>query len=291
MSRGSTDVDMANRKTRKLDPDAPPRTSPLDYAVSRRDAETLQMVADAVRHNHAMLAYQPVVRAQATGTVAFHEGLIRVLDATGRIVPAAEFMPMLEDTELGRDLDRLSLELGCRTLSRVPGLRLSVNMSARSIGYKPWIATLERWLKRDESIGPRLILEITEGSAMTVPELVTDFMDRLQTRGICFALDDFGSGFTALRYFKDFFFDILKIDGQFVSGISRDPDNLVMTRAILSIGQHFDMLCVAEMVNCAEDAEVLSRIGVDCLQGYQFGAPVVKPSWLPGGVRDLRQSA
>lgn len=260
--------------------------SPLDYAVSLRDAETLSMVADAVKHNHAMLAFQPVVRAHDSNSVAFYEGLIRVLDPTGRIVPAQEFITLVEDTELGRAIDRLALDLGCMALATVPGLRLSINMSARSIGYGPWLTTLERWLAKDDSIGPRLILEITESSAMTVPELVTAFMNRLQSRGVCFALDDFGTGYTALRYFKDFFFDILKFDGQFVRGISRDPDNLVLTKAMLSIGHHFDMLCVAEMVESAEDAATLRKIGVDCMQGFHFGAPAVRPSWLPAGAQD-----
>lgn len=264
--------------------------SPLDYAVSKRDAETLNMVADAVRSGNAMLAYQPVVRTQATQSVAFYEALIRVMDPSGRIVPAHEFIGVVENTELGREIDQLSLDLGCETLSRVPGLRLSINMSARSIGYGPWVQTLDRWLKHDDSIGPRLILEITESSAMTVPELVVDFMDRLQMQGVCFALDDFGSGYTALRYLKDFYFDILKIDGQFVRGISQDPDNLVLVKAMLSIGRHFDMLCVPEMVETAEDAEVLTKLGVDCMQGFHFGAPKVNPAWLPRGMKN-RQSA
>ena len=60
-------------------------TSPLDYAVSRRDAGILKMVADAVKHDHALLAYQPIVRTHANRSVAFYEGLIRVLDPTGRL--------------------------------------------------------------------------------------------------------------------------------------------------------------------------------------------------------------
>lgn len=269
------------KKNKHLMADMPTGSeSPLDYAVSRRDSDIITMVTDAIEHKQALLAYQPVVSAHGGGQVAFYEGLIRVLDATGRVIPAADFMPVVENTEIGRSIDALSLALGCRALSEVPGLRLSINMSARSIGYKPWLSTLNRWLERDESIGPRLILEITESSAMVVPELVIDFMDRLQMKGICFALDDFGSGYTALRYFKDFYFDILKIDGQFIRGISSDADNLVLAQAMISIGKQFDMLCVAEMVEKPEDAEVLRQIGVDCLQGYLFGAPTTRPDWL-----------
>ncbi|HAR52570.1 MAG TPA: EAL domain-containing protein, partial [Roseovarius nubinhibens] len=70
----------------------------------------------------------------------------------------------------------------------------------------------------DPTVAERLILEITESSAMVVPELVTGFMEKLQHKGVSFALDDFGAGYTSFRYLKQFYFDILKIDGQFIRG-------------------------------------------------------------------------
>jgi len=87
-----------------------------------------------------------------------------------------------------------------------------------------------------------------------MPELVTVFMAELHRRGISFALDDFGAGYTAFRYFKDFYFDILKIDGQFIRGIHEDANNQVLASALLSIGQHFDMLTVAEAVEDPQEA-------------------------------------
>jgi len=256
--------------------------SPLNAAVVNRDRSTLAMVADAVKHNQTLLAYQPVVVAGENSRIGFYEGLIRVVDDTGRIIPAKDFMPVVERTELGREIDVVALNMGLRTLHENPSIRLSINMSARSIGYQRWMHTLNRWLKKDASVGERLILEITESSAMDQPELVVDFMDRLSARGVCFALDDFGSGFTALRYLKDFYFDILKIDMQFCHGIADDRDTQVLTRAMIQIGQHFDMLVVAEGVERAQDVELLMQMGVDCLQGYYFSAPEVRPGWLFG---------
>ena len=254
--------------------------NPLSEAVKNRDRDTLSMVEEAVRHNQTLLAFQPVMVAGQSNRVGFYEGLIRVMDETGRIIPAKDFMPVVERAELGREIDVVALNMGMRTLHQHPSLRLSINMSARSIGYQRWMQTLNRWLKRDASVGERLILEITESSAMDQPELVVDFMDRLSARGICFALDDFGAGYTALRYLKDFFFDVLKIDMQFCNGISKDPDMQVLTQAMIDIGRHFDMLVVAEGVECVQDVEVLQQMGVDCLQGYYFCAPEVRPDWL-----------
>ena len=253
--------------------------SPLDLAAQRRDRDILRMVEDAILHRQVMLAYQPVVQARNQHVTAFFEGLIRVRDATGRVIPAGQFITQIEEKEAGRLLDCLALEFGLKALARAPSLRLAVNMSARSFGYPKWRKVLERGLRRDETVAERLILEITEASAMLVPELVTQAMRDLQRRGICFALDDFGAGYTSLRYLKDFQFDILKIDGQFIRGIASDPDNQVLTRAISAIAQQFDMFTVAEFVETEPDATMLARIGIDCLQGYFFGAPTISPPW------------
>jgi EAL domain-containing protein (putative c-di-GMP-specific phosphodiesterase class I) len=251
----------------------------LEHAVMSRDASTMDMVRRAIQHRQVMLAFQPVMQAQAQGTIAFYEGLIRVLDETGRIIPAKDFIMTVEETEYGRMLDCIALEKGLSELARVPGLRLSINMSARSIGYKKWMRTLARGLEQDPTVAERLILEVTESSAMLVPELVVTFMDDLQRQGITFAMDDFGAGYTALRHFKEFRFDILKIDGQFCCGIAADPDNQVLVGAMVKIAEQFDMFTVAEIVETQQDADCLAALGIDCLQGYLFAAPSVRPPW------------
>ena len=269
---------MRNSKFADIPPGA---DSPLNAAVSSRDRSTLDMVAAAVRHSQTLLAFQPIVITHNRRT-GFYEGLIRVMDDTGRIIPAKDFMPVVEKAELGREIDALALNMGLRTLAENPSVRLSINMSARSIGYQAWMQTLNRWIKRDATLGERLILEITESSAMDQPELVIDFMDRLSRKGICFALDDFGAGYTALRYLKDFYFDILKIDMQFCHGIADDPDIRALAQAMVGIGHHFDMLVVGEGLERAQDVEVMAEMGVDCLQGYYFDPPTVRPNWLFG---------
>ncbi|MCF6231935.1 MAG: EAL domain-containing protein [Rhodobacteraceae bacterium] len=275
---------------RKIKVDMPEGSdSPLNAAITGRDLSTLEMVTEAVKHNQTMLAFQPIMQANAPHEVAFYEGLIRVLDETGRVIPARDFMGVVERTELGRDIDCVSLEMGLRSLAKNPSIRISINMSARSIGYRKWMRVLDRHLKKDKTIGERLILEVSEKSAMLLPELVVDFMDRLQDRGICFALDDYGTGDTAVRHFRQFLFDLVKIDGEFVRGISTNPDNQLLVRALVSVAQQFEMLTVAASVETIEDAEFLVSIGVDCLQGYLFGAPTVRPPWIPQ--KDAQASA
>ncbi len=239
----------------------------------------MAMVRKAVQERRLKLAYQPVVIGADPSRIAFYEGLIRVIEPSGRVIPARDFIDAIETDELGRQIDCLALNIGLTTLARYPQVRLAVNMSARSVGYPRWMKILRKGLAADRTIGERLILEITENSAMMIPELVVAFMDDLQAQGVSFALDDFGAGNTAFRYFRDFFFDVIKIDGQFIRNIHRDPDNQALTRALMSIGQHFDMMTIAESVETVEEAEWLQAAGIDCMQGFLFGAPTVHPAW------------
>jgi EAL domain-containing protein (putative c-di-GMP-specific phosphodiesterase class I) len=261
------------------------KVSPLAVAISAADGEIIAMVRNALTQNQLALAFQPVVLSSHPDRIGFHEGLIRVMEPSGRIIPAKDFMPAVEAHEIGRQIDVAALALGLRALTDNPDLRLSINMSARSVGHPDWMRTLTRGLNHSPTVGERLILEITESSAMTVPELVIRFMHDLARKGIAFAIDDFGAGHTSFRYLRDFGFDMLKIDGQFSRGIENDPDNQALVRAMVMIGQHFQMLTVAEMVETAAEAECLRALGVDCLQGYAFGAPTVKPAFLQAAAR------
>lgn len=258
----------------------PNKIDPLTIAIAQRDRDTIQLVRNALETKNVMLAYQPVVQTKNPDQPAFYEALIRVMDPTGRIIPARDFIDVVETDEIGRIMDCLSLKMGLETLLRHPDIRLSVNMSARSIGYKRWMRTLRQGLRKDPTIAERLILEITEQSAMILPDVVRSFMADLQGRGVAFALDDFGSGYTAFQYLRDFYFDILKIDGQFIRNIKKNPDNQILTSVFVSLAKHFDMFTVAEMVESEQDANFLVDSGIDCMQGYFFGVPTVRPRWM-----------
>lgn len=250
--------------------------SALDHAVRARDRDTVAMVAEAVQARRLRLAYQPVVIAADPSRIGFHEGLIRVLDPTGRIIPARDFIAAVEATETGRELDCAALAIGLQALAANPALRLSVNLSARSVGYPRWMRVLHRGLRGTAGIGQRLILEIAESSAMQMPEVIAAFMAEMRRHGIGFALDGFGAGLCALKSFRELTFDVVKTDAAFSRGIDGHSDNQVLLGALLAVARQFDMLAVAQGVETAAEAEWLRALGMDCLQGHFFAAPALR---------------
>lgn len=253
------------------------------------DAAMLRdFVAEALAQDRAALALQPVVEAGRPDRAAFHEGLIRLIDPEGKPVAAGVFIGAVEGSALGRALDRTALELGLAALAEDPGLRLSLNVSPRSIGDARWHRILRAGLAEDVTLAERLILEITESSAISRADEVAGFVREMQRAGLSVALDDFGAGYTSFRHFREIRFDILKIDGRFTRDIDADPDNRALVMAMRDVARHFEMLTVAECVETAAEAACLAELGVDAMQGYHFGRPALR---LPAPAEPVRRRA
>lgn len=92
--------------------------NPLDYATARRDSDVLSYLRTAFEEKTALLAYQPIVASRGSQGAVFYEGLIRIPDLTGRIIPARDFVFLAEETELGRQIDCTALYLGLTGLTK-----------------------------------------------------------------------------------------------------------------------------------------------------------------------------
>lgn len=244
-------------------------------------ARTRFAVAQALAQGRIGFQFQPVVRADAPGFPAFHEMLARLTLPGGAVLPAAAFLPHVEDGPLGRAIDRLALARALETLAADPLLRLSVNLSPLSMGDADWLEILRAAAARDRRVTGRLVLEITETAALEHSDQTLDFLDHVRGFGCSLALDDFGAGATGFRHFRDFRFDMVKIDGSFIQGVHRSPDARVLVECLVAVARHFEMLVVAERVECPSDMALLQRLGVDCLQGYLVGRPATRPGLPP----------
>ncbi|MEO1639060.1 MAG: EAL domain-containing protein [Pseudomonadota bacterium] len=248
-------------------------SDPIGYAMGRWDTDLLPVVADALTAGRTHFAFQPVVTADDPPRIAFYEGLIRLKNDAGHAIPAARFMPLVEDTVAGRALDCAALDMAFAQLRQSRDLRLSVNLSARSLGDGQWRRILEQGLLETGHLGERLIFEISESSAMLLHDSVIRFMHDMQPKGVGFALDGFGAGMTAFRHLNDFLFDLVKIDKSFIKRIHLNHHNQVLVSALVSVAKSFEMFAVADGVESEEEAAFLREAGVDCMQGYLFGTP------------------
>ena len=244
-------------------------------AEQRDDMHIARETLDAIRAGAASVAMQPVVDAQTPGRILFREALIRLTRPNGDLVTAGHFMPSLEKLGLASEADIAVLEMTSADLMADPSLRASVNIAASSMSRPGWRGAFLDLADRAPDAAERLIVEVSEDAALGDISAATELFMQLRVRGVSLALDDFGAGRTSFRHLRDFRFDMLKIDGGFISGIDQSPDNQMLVSALTAIGRQFDMIVIAEYVETAQEARVLRNLGIDGFQGFLFGKPTL----------------
>jgi diguanylate cyclase (GGDEF)-like protein len=230
----------------------------------------------AIADDELQLHYQPIVAADS-GRIVAAEALVRWVDAKGRLRMPSEFIAIAEDSRIILPLGAWVLRAACRQAARWQAagekLHVAVNVSARQFAHPEFADTLVAALNASGADPERIVVEITEAAIMSNVEAVQSTLKAVHRLGVRVAIDDFGTGYSCFAYLKRFEIDSLKIDRTFVEGIERE-DNLAIARSIISVAHTLGLPVTAEGVETPLQAQVLTSLGCDLLQGYHFGRPV-----------------
>lgn len=229
-------------------------------------------IVGALNASRLTLALQPVIRAE-TGKPAFYEALARLTGEDGGPVLPANIFPVAEKTGLVRLIDHRMLELVVAELAKDPLRRIAINASGATVLDLNWPDRLRAACAVQADVAERLIVEITETCAIADMEAIKHAIEAMQACGVKVAMDDFGSGHTSFRNLRGLHVDLLKIDGAFIQNLARSEDDRFFVRTLVDLARHLGIPIVAEWVEDAESAAILSGWGVDYLQGHHFGQP------------------
>jgi diguanylate cyclase (GGDEF)-like protein/PAS domain S-box-containing protein len=225
------------------------------------------------------LVRQPIIPLQQTGSTGQHyEILLRMRDASGQLISPATFLPAAERYNLITRIDRWVVSTVITWLRNNPdelhalGM-CSINLSGKSLSHTDLLDFIYEEVRRAELPRGVLCFEITETAAITELSRARSFIERMTAIGCHFALDDFGRGLSSFGYLKNLPVDYVKIDGEFVRNITRDPVDLAMVRSINEVAHASGKKTIAEFVEDAETAALLRSMGVDFAQGYHYGKP------------------
>ncbi|MBN1566398.1 MAG: EAL domain-containing protein [Acidobacteria bacterium] len=152
-------------------------------------------------------------------------------------------------------------------------LTINVNLSGKSIGDPKLAGFIEDALIEGGIDPSCLVFELTEAAAITHLQQTRAFADRMHRCGCRLALDNFGAGLASFYYLKNFPFDYLKIDGEFIRHFSVNPVDHLVVKAIVCIAQGMGKRTIAEFVADTHAIRLLRDSGVDYAQGYQIGLP------------------
>ncbi len=223
------------------------------------------------------LYYQPVVET-GSGRITGFEALARWYHPEHGTIPAADFVPVAEQSSLIHELEEWALASACRQLAawQDAGLEveIAVNLSTREIQRGLSVAEL---VQRVEAAGvsPRsLTLEVTESLLIADAEYARDWLRAARSAGFRIALDDFGTGYSSLAYLRTLPVDVLKVDRSFLHEIPGNAHDAALARGIILTAHSLGLKVVAEGVERREQLGFLEERGCDRVQGFLFSRPV-----------------
>ncbi|HEY6566879.1 MAG TPA: EAL domain-containing protein [Actinomycetota bacterium] len=231
----------------------------------------------AVEQENWVLHYQPVVNL-LDGSVDGVEALVRWQDPNGGIVPPGEFIPLAEELGLIEAIGDWVIDAMANQQNEWVAAGLDLNIGFNLSPRQLWSAHLaEKVLGklRDADVDPtKVIVEITESTAMADPDRTQKILTDLHAWGLTLAIDDFGTGYSSLARLKHLPVDILKIDRSFIRDVDTDRDLASMVKAMIQLAHGLEMVPLAEGIETAGELAFLVEHGCSIGQGFHFARPV-----------------
>ena len=238
--------------------------------------ELLAGVEHALDEGQFKVWFQPQYDG-ATGALSGAEALIRWQHPEKGMIAPGAFIPLLEHSSLITRVDHYVWEHTCRHLQawNAAGLHVpvSVNVSRMDLqsGGLPEHFTA---LTARYGLSPdQLRLEITESAYTDKSGQLADMVARLRAAGFTVEMDDFGTGYSSLNMLKDVPIDVLKLDMKFLSGGQEERGQLILS-SVVDMAHRLGMLVIAEGVETGQQAQDLTALGCDAMQGYYFARPM-----------------
>lgn len=251
---------------------------PSMNALAQTQLHLLNDLWSALEHQEFRLVYQPKFNAPSGPVIGFEALLRWDHPQRGRLTPDV-FLPLAEKTGLIVPLGNWVVDEACRQLSewRKQGRlawSIAVNLSTLQFEQSSLIDTIITTLRKHDVPADKLILEVTETTAMNNPDESVRVLTKLTELGVKASIDDFGTGYSSLLYLKRLPASELKIDRAFVRELSRKGDDATIVSAIVALAKTLNLKVVAEGVETEEQRAFLTELGCNTLQGYLLGKPV-----------------
>lgn len=232
-------------------------------------------IDEALEKGWIQLYYQPVVRALSR-TLAGYEALARWQDPVRGLISPAAFIPALEEIHAIHKLDLYMVDQICslygpRNDLGFPTVPISFNLSRLDFFDCDIHAEISRRVDRAGVPHGNLAIEITESVFVQDMSVIAPILDQFRQDGYSLWMDDFGSGYSSLNVLKDYAFDTIKLDMEFLRRFSDRAK--VIVESVIRMAKDLNIQTLAEGVETEAQAEFLRSIGCSLLQGFLFSKP------------------
>ena len=242
------------------------------------EQEIINEMVSALSSNQFDVYMQPKYNI-INNTLCGAEALVRWIHPTKGIIPPGEFTPLFEKNGFITKLDFYVWEKVCATIRRWLDegrsvCPVSVNVSRVDV-YNPNFADIIIGLVEKYNIPVGLFnLELTESAYTDNPVAMKETMAKLRNYGFVILMDDFGSGYSSLNVLKDIYFDILKIDMNFLTESSTKGRGENIVASVIRMAKWLKIPVIVEGVETYDQVKFLKSIGCEYVQGFYYARPM-----------------
>lgn len=222
-------------------------------------------IKDAIADNRIVCFYQPIFEIESMKTVKF-ESLVRMVTKDGKVVSPGMFLTQIINTTVYRDLTKRVIDYNINIIKQ-KRINVSINLLPSDMADREFINFL---LSIEKPVREKITIELLESENVGNYNMLRDNISSLRGAGYKMALDDFGSGFSNLMHVVELKFDYLKIDGNIIRKIDKDPVSYAVVKAIKAFASEIETETVAEFISSKEIFEKVRKVGIKYGQGNYF---------------------
>ena len=252
-------------------------------AVTEPAWENEIALRQAVAQNHIFLCYQPKIDLRTSSMVGV-EALVRWRHPEQGVLYPDNFIPLAERSGLIQNLTWKVIEIGLEQIASwgaAMDASLAINLSGANLHDLLFVDELSgQCLARGVDPG-RIVLELTETSAMADPINAMEILTRLRLKGFALSIDDFGTGYSSLSQLARLPFSEIKVDKSFILQAENSPEARVIIKSIVDLGHNLGLQVIAEGVENAAIQKIVTGLGCDLAQGYHISRPLEADRVIP----------
>ncbi|MEW5966067.1 MAG: EAL domain-containing protein [Pseudomonadota bacterium] len=236
------------------------------------NAETSAIYEAMADPDRLEMHYQPVL-GLTSGRIEYCEALVRIRSEHGLVMPGSIF-PVVELRGLETEFDLAVLERVRRDLTagRIPaGTGVSLNVSGPGIVNSRVTQALEQFVPLLADY--KLVLEVTETALITQIAQASANLGALRRAGFTIALDDFGSGYSSLRYLASMPVDLVKFDISMIRSLEEIGRQAVFVEDLARMIKDAGYALVAEGIESQALQDRVAALGFSHAQGFHIGRP------------------
>ena len=250
----------------------------------RWESQVLSVMKDAIRRQEFEVYYQPIYSVEK-GKYTTAEALVRMPRTKLGFVGPDVFIPMAEKNGMILEIGEIVFRKICEFITKAKlwengieyvHVNLSVVQCMQDTLHEQLLSIMDEWNLPYKYVN----LEVTETAAVVSSDTLKSNMNKLMGKGIEFALDDYGTGFSNTSSLIKYPFHTIKLDKSMVWAAMEDKKAMCALEHTISMVKAMDMEIVAEGVETKEQADILQKMGCDFFQGFYYSRPVPEKEYL-----------